>query len=183
MLSRRDISRRFREKRRLDGICLQCRQPVVLGKDKCQVHLERHRVTAKAFYHSRVSNNLCARCGNPGRISRTYCAACLELERKEYANLKQTVVLGYGGKCECCGETIPEFLTIDHKNNNGAKHRASGGAIGAKLYRFLIKNNFPRDEYQLLCFNCNCGRQVNGGTCPHRQGLCQNGRSFDVPAN
>jgi ribosomal protein L37AE/L43A len=29
----------------------------------------------------------------------------------------------YGNKCTCCGETINDFLTMHHKNNNGAEHR------------------------------------------------------------
>lgn len=37
------------------------------------------------------------------------------------------------------------------------------------MYRWAILNGFP-DELQLLCFNCNCGRQRNGGVCPHVDG-------------
>src|SRR5258706_14541763 len=29
----------------------------------------------------------------------------------------------YGGKCECCGETRREFLTIDHIHGGGQRHR------------------------------------------------------------
>src|ERR1700759_3250988 len=31
----------------------------------------------------------------------------------------------YGGKCVCCNESISEFLTIDHINNDGTEHRKS----------------------------------------------------------
>lgn len=37
--------------------------------------------------------------------------------------LKLEVLAGYGGKCICCGETHPAFLTVDHINNDGAEHR------------------------------------------------------------
>jgi hypothetical protein len=30
----------------------------------------------------------------------------------------------------------------------------------------IIRENYP-PEYQVLCFNCNCGRALNGGRCPH----------------
>jgi hypothetical protein len=79
------------------------------------------------------------------------------------------VIEGYGGKCFCCGENKWEFLTIDHKNGNGADHRKKTGLVSNKLYLFLIRTNFPKDDYQLLCFNCNCARAHNNGICPHIQ--------------
>ena len=68
-------------------------------------------------------------------------------------------------KCACCGETQREFLTIDHINENGAAHRKEVGK-GKTIYKFIIKNNFPND-LQILCFNCNWGKYVNDGVCPH----------------
>ena len=83
---------------------------------------------------------------------------------------KLKVLEAYGGKCECppCGETCPSFLTIDHIDSNGSAHRKQSGITGGSgLYNWLIQNEFPKDNFRLLCFNCNCGRQVNGGVCPH----------------
>jgi hypothetical protein len=71
--------------------------------------------------------------------------------------------------CDCCGETIEAFLTLDHVNQDGAAHRrAIGGtkAAGSKTYHWLIKSGFPAG-YRVLCFNCNCGRHKTGGICPH----------------
>lgn len=31
-------------------------------------------------------------------------------------------------------------------------------------------NDWPRDRYQLLCANCNFGKLMNGGICPHQGG-------------
>jgi hypothetical protein len=31
----------------------------------------------------------------------------------------------------------------------------------------FYKNNFPRG-YRILCYNCNCGRALNNGICPHK---------------
>ncbi len=77
---------------------------------------------------------------------------------------KQAVINAYGGKCECCGETIIEFLTIDHTKNDGAIHRRK---IGKKnVYKDLIKRGFPKDGYRILCFNCNITRGFYG-YCPH----------------
>jgi hypothetical protein len=166
-LTRKQISQRYREKRRKDGICVQCTLPAAEGSERCDKHWLKHKEVANKFYRNRVDNGLCARCGNNARVNKTNCQKCLELERSEYTALRISVVDGYGGKCYCCGETEPCFLTVDHVNNDGAEHRRTGKAIGAKLYRFIIKHKFP-PEFQLLCFNCNCGRQINNGVCSHK---------------
>lgn len=70
-------------------------------------------------------------------------------------------------KCNCCGESIERFLTIDHINNDGAKHRKEYPEARKDLYKWLINNNFP-SGFQVLCFNCNCGKSQNGGICPHK---------------
>jgi len=77
------------------------------------------------------------------------------------------IYAAYGGaKCNCCGETELKFLTVDHINNDGAAHRKITG-IGNNFFLWLRKNNFP-SGFQILCFNCNCGKNVNKGICPHQ---------------
>ena len=71
------------------------------------------------------------------------------------------VIKAYGGKCSCCGNSDPRFLTLDHKNNDGNKHRKNV----TDTYRWAIANNFP-DTLQLLCYNCNMGKSIYG-VCPH----------------
>lgn len=59
-----------------------------------------------------------------------------------------------------------EFLTIDHINNDCAKHRKENKWISSSsIYPWLIKNNFP-EGFRLLCYNCNCAR-YHIGWCPH----------------
>jgi hypothetical protein len=82
----------------------------------------------------------------------------------DYSN-KIKVMEAYGNKCICCNETTIEFLTIDYINNNSANNKKISGG---KLYRWLIKNNFPKDNYQLLCYNCNCAKSFLG-YCPHNK--------------
>ena len=84
----------------------------------------------------------------------------------------------YGGKCACCGETEQRFLTLDHVNDNGSGHRAKRGRRGT-LRDAITK--FAPDEYQVLCFNCNSGRAVNGGTCPHKSPIEQIKRTDSPP--
>lgn len=77
---------------------------------------------------------------------------------------KQGFLEMYGGKCACCGECIPEFLTIEHKQGQkGIKQTMKRKST--KAYRDAVKNYNP-DLYEVLCFNCNCAKG-NLGYCPH----------------
>lgn len=82
--------------------------------------------------------------------------------------LKLEVIRAFGGACACCGETEPAFLSIDHINGRGDKKDRVSRFTGLKLYKWLADNGFPKDNLQLLCHNCNQGRQLNGGICPHQ---------------
>jgi hypothetical protein len=84
--------------------------------------------------------------------------------------LKIEAIAAYGGACYCCGETIIEFLTLDHTNNDGKNH-GKNSRSSSRLYSHLRKEGWPQDlDLRVACFNCNCGRQVNNGTvCPHQE--------------
>jgi len=72
----------------------------------------------------------------------------------------------YGGPiCACCGETNLFFLTFDHINGGGRKHILEIGH--PNLGGWLRRNNYP-DGYRVLCANCNSGRAMVGGVCPHQ---------------
>lgn len=83
-----------------------------------------------------------------------------------YAGVREKVFAHYGDVCACCGITEPNFLTIDHINGGGNKHRRQ--LKKNSIYTWLIKNNFPAG-FQLLCFNCNLGRAKYKGVCPHER--------------
>lgn len=100
---------------------------------------------------------------------RNACVACRkENHDSNRKKLKEEVIEAYGGECSCCGESIPAFLTVDHVNNDGAEHRKLVRA-GSTFHRWLRDNGFPKDNFRLLCWNCNSGRQFNGGICPHSE--------------
>lgn len=87
------------------------------------------------------------------------------------AQMKALVFAAYGGyKCACCGETEQLFLSIDHMNNDGADFRrmiaGKRTAAGYPTYRWLVLNGFPAG-FQVLCMNCNHGKRMNHGVCPH----------------
>jgi hypothetical protein len=84
--------------------------------------------------------------------------------RKFYSRLKKEIIQVYGCICQCCGESNPTLLTIDHINGGGDKHRKEVGSH--VLYPWLKKNGYPKDNFQLLCWNCNCTKG-HFGCCPH----------------
>ena len=86
-----------------------------------------------------------------------------ELSRK----LSREVIKQYGGKCTCCGENTFEFLSIDHINNDGKEDRKKIGS-GYSFYRLLRKLNYPKNNYQVLCYNCNLAKGFYG-ICPHQK--------------
>lgn len=71
--------------------------------------------------------------------------------------------------CQCpsgkCTETAIEFMTIDHIDGNGNKHRKDIGHTN--IYQWLKNNNYP-SGYRALCFNCNCALGFFD-YCPHQQ--------------
>jgi len=68
-------------------------------------------------------------------------------------------------KCSCCSESELLFLEIEHIKGGGNKHRK---AIGRdRIEEWLIRNNFPKG-FGVLCCNCNKGKHLNGGICPHK---------------
>lgn len=77
-----------------------------------------------------------------------------------------TVIEAYGGKCSCCGESRYEFLAVDHINNDGNIMRK--GVHPKSPYGWLIRNNFPKENFQILCHNCNCAKGFYG-YCPHEK--------------
>ena len=81
--------------------------------------------------------------------------------------VKIEVIRAYGGKCACCGEARLPFLTIDHVNGGGRQHRIKLKLSGNKFYAWLRNNDYPKSEFRVLCFNCNCAISV-AGICPHK---------------
>jgi hypothetical protein len=71
-------------------------------------------------------------------------------------------------KCSCPGCIVDDIdvLCIDHINGDGAEHRKNNGLKGGiDMYRWIRKNNYPKD-LRLLC--CNCNQVLNNyGYCPH----------------
>ena len=84
---------------------------------------------------------------------------------------RKKVVAAYGGACACCGETLWQFLEVDHIQGGGNKHRRELGIKGGyAFYLWLQRRGFPKDQFRLLCSNCNKASAVYG-ECPHKSGV------------
>lgn len=121
---------------------------------------EARREQARAYYNRNREARVAYQRSVPRGVQN-------ERSRAYRLQLKAEVYSHYGSVCACCGESEPLFLTLDHINGGGYKHRTTvGGGLGVLLD--IKKRGFP-PEFQVLCFNCNQGRQLNGGICPHRE--------------
>lgn len=100
------------------------------------------------------------------------CYLCkLMSAKKRMSKVKERIMTHYGGCCSCCGETILDFLAIDHIENNGAEHRRSEGyETGWQTYYWIIRNGYP-EGFQVLCHNCNWAKHIHG-QCPYHQKEC-----------
>lgn len=126
------------------------------------------------------ASGLCTKCGKESRgVTRLVCDICWSKPYYRYTPEKHVedklkVFEAYGGcYCNCCGQGNQIFLSVDHIKNDGAKHRQSmyktiQSRPGGNIYTWLIARNYP-EGFQVLCHNCNMGRYVNGGICPHKE--------------
>ena len=85
--------------------------------------------------------------------------------------MRSDCIKAYGNKCECCGEKIERFLTIDRIDETSENHHYKTWRNGSKskggqvLYVWLKHHNYPKG-FQVLCFNCNTAK-FYFGECPH----------------
>lgn len=130
----------------------------------------------KKFYPDRRDTRMCSkRCRD-----NVYYHEHLEQERKrgrdKHRRWKQQVLEHYGCFCHCpgCSVVEPEWLSVEHIEGSGKKHRDS---LHQHLYGWLIRNNFP-EGFTIFCYNCNCAKGFFG-ECPHTR--TQNAKGIRNP--
>lgn len=117
---------------------------------------------------------VCSKARSRPRLAKYYQTSAGKTKRKSYRNswrkkVKAEVIIHYGGKCVCCGETELSFLCMDHIEGGGNKHRRE---IGRKdLAPWLKENNYP-PRFQVLCANCNLSKHLLG-VCHHQRSVTQ----------
>ena len=116
-----------------------------------------------------VPSGLCKEC-NGAHIAHHsgVCDRCLAKRNGRVATsaLRARIAVGYGGICQCCGETEHRFLDLDHVFDDGKANRHKHGS-SYNEWHWLLRRGCPRDRHQLLCSNCNQGKRRNRGVCPH----------------
>lgn len=156
--------KRQRDARRALGLCASCGNDAN-GKalcEKCEDRRKRSRASRAG-----LPCNVCHQ--NPRSTDGHYCVECRSaMYKAKRDKIKNAVFDHYGRSCECCGETLQAFLSIDHIEGGGLQHRKSLGISSSTgFYAWLRKSGFPTG-FRTLCHNCNMGRQINGGVCPHQ---------------
>jgi len=148
-------------KRKASSLCTECGRKPSVGGVLCEQCRERLREQKK----EQIAKGICVNCTLPALPDRRRCQICTDAQKRQRREKRLKVFDAYGGsRCNCCGESNLKFLTIDHVNNDGKEHRKTVKA--SLIFHWIIKNNYP-PGFQVLCFNCNLGRQFNGGVCPH----------------
>jgi hypothetical protein len=87
---------------------------------------------------------------------------------RERAKLRLELLEVFGGKCMCCGESHPYFLTLEHIK--GVGHKKNKMPPVHVLLREAKKDGWDRTKYELLCISCNFAKG-HYGQCPHRTGI------------
>jgi len=162
-----DVYLAQRRKDRIDNSqCVGCAADITEKSLYCELCQEKSRKLQRRKKAQRRKNGLCTSCGGATHEEGArICLRCRATSRNHKKRIKEEVFEVYGKTCKCCGEENPAFLTMDHIDGGGTAHRKSGAS---DIYKWLRSNRFP-SGYQILCFNCNCGRSVNGGICPHQE--------------
>jgi hypothetical protein len=140
----------------------KCGRPITPGYKTCQECINRAGKRIKR----QAEAGHCVRCGEKNDRKTMLCSSCQLLASAKHQQRRKQVFDHYGWVCTCCGEAHPEFLTMDHMNNDGGRRRRED-ISHANLYVWLIKNDFPTD-FQPLCWNCNSAKRWNR-ICPHQK--------------
>lgn len=167
-------------RKRKPGKCKDCQKITNSGKSRCSSCYKKWRRTndpagylamKQRHREKKFARGLCMYCNRNPRKSKRYCVECLKKlkgqMKKERRLLREEVIKHYGVHCTCCGEKEQQFLTIDHINGGGNKHRRELKASGINLYRWLKNNNYP-EGFRVRCFSCNCAAGIYG-MCPHER--------------
>ncbi len=158
--------------RRSAGQCVRCGVDTIGFAVHCDICAKYMKQKDKIRYDQSKNDGLCAHCHKLPPINKeTLCLDCKmnnAARGKETRNKQKFIVIDhYGGKCEYCGEKDLDVLCIDHIDGSGGQHRKKLAKDGTTTYRWLVKNNYPVG-FQVLCFNCNMKKHLNGGKCPHK---------------
>lgn len=144
--------------------CIQCGEDdyTKLTIDHINGGGNAHRKEMSSNIIDYLYNNLVDKDGYQVLCYNCNCSKNVIYKDKYALRDKKKVIKHYGNECLLCHEDRIERLTIDHNNNDGAEQRKNLKCYtGSRMYRWLIKNNFPNNlGLQVLCYNCNCSKRA-----------------------
>lgn len=178
--TRKSCAKRYRSRKQL-GVCVSCSGPVVADKTMCDDCSQHRNSQKKRRSDSFLTSKLCSVCGKiPPEGEGKRCKACIDKRNSWYQGSgtqakdkvrrdenRRAAFEHYGERCSCCGENEPCFLAIDHIEGDGTTHRKEINKWGSGFHKWLVDSGFP-EGFQILCHNCNMGKHLNGGVCPHK---------------
>lgn len=113
--------------------------------------------------------SLCLNCNSSkgafGCCPHTQIIAPKSRTAKRNRTRKEEIIKHYGGKCRCCGLKELMFLTVNHDEGGGKKHRKEVGS-GSSFYKWLKREGLPTG-FSVMCWNCNFSHGLYG-YCPHQ---------------
>lgn len=132
------------------------------------------RTVANSYFNAGGDRYRCRICTNdkskkaPWRRSKRGRMLHAMTSKRRLLELKLEMIAGYGGCCSCCGESHPDFLTLEHLFRDGNKERQECKGNTSTLWYRLKKAGWPKDRHTVLCWNCNMARRF-GDECPHKR--------------
>ena len=142
-------------------LCSKCRVVQPLSEFSPRKH--KGKYYPERVRKSQLWASWCKNCYRVFALKRHHKNAKYKKER--FAAIRLEMICAYGGKCVCCGEQEPRFLTLEHKLGDGYKDKREN-MTSLRRYRHLQQQGYPKDRYTLLCMNCNFATRF-GKLCPH----------------
>jgi hypothetical protein len=122
---------------------------------KCKILLNNENWNSSRKKHGHYVCNICRKKQDDKNHQNDLKYGDKQLAR--YRSIRSTVIFFYGNKCAICGEEEYEKLTIDHIHGQGNQHRKE---MTTNITDYLFNNKVNMEDYQVLCYNCNCSKNV-----------------------
>lgn len=160
--------------RNIQSVCPRCGARRDNETRFCSRCRSRQNSNNKRTRAVKVAKGECEVCPATRTKHRKFCDYHAEMHSGYHRNrrqrIKEDALEAYGGAiCVCCGESGLWFLTLDHVNNDGHLQRKDAGMLYTSYTALHVKGYPQTPPLQVLCYNCNNGKRVNGGVCPHQE--------------
>lgn len=143
-------------------------------QDPSAFYIEQGRVKQPCKGCKRRSSSARYQTKKPEILARYHSDAYL-LDQRTRRSLRRLQVLTHYSQnppsCACCQDDHLEFLTLDHVNGGGTKHRkritSNTASSGGTIYGWVVDHSYP-EGFQVLCHNCNFAKHLHG-ECPYHK--------------